>query len=293
MSNPGGSTHKKAIRRSELVLERRRVPLVMGVLNVTPDSFSDGGEHFDADSAIRRAVRMAGEGADIIDIGGESSRPGAEGISADEELRRVKPVIEVLREELSIPISIDTRRASVARAALDAGCRIANDITACRDPEMIDVVKHFDVPIIIMHMKGEPRSMQKNPSYGDVVKEVALFLKERAGLLEGHGIPGDKIVIDPGIGFGKRFRDNLELLRSIDHLRSLGYPVLIGASRKTFLGELLDQPAGERLSGSLAVAAWCHRTRVDIVRVHDVKETVGLFRVLDSIEHPDDYTADW
>jgi dihydropteroate synthase len=265
----------------------------MGILNVTPDSFSDGGEHYDPDIAIQHALRMEHEGADIIDIGGESTRPGSEGIDADEEFRRVHPVIASLVGNISVPISIDTRRASVARAALEAGCHIVNDISACRDPQMVDVVRELGAPIIIMHMKGDPKSMQANPTYNDVTKEVCAFLKDHADLLQREGIEGDKIIIDPGIGFGKRFRDNLQLLDAIDRLRDLGYPVLVGASRKRFLGELLDAGPHDRLSGNLAVAAWCHRVGVDIIRVHDVKETVGLFRVLDSIEHPQDYTAEW
>ena len=265
----------------------------MGILNVTPDSFSDGGEHFDTETAVARALQMAHEGADIIDIGGESTRPGSEGVSIDDELGRVSPVIESLAKRLPVPMSIDTRRATVARAACEAGCRMVNDVSAGRDPEMADVVRHLGTPIVIMHMKGEPKSMQVKPTYKDVVKEVGAFLQERADLLKRQGVEADKIIIDPGIGFGKRFRDNLDLLGAIGRLRDIGYPVLIGASRKTFLGELLDAGPGDRLSGSLGAAAWCHRTGADFVRVHDVKETVGLFRVLDSIEHPDDYAADW
>jgi dihydropteroate synthase len=284
---------KKTIHGPGFTLAPKRVPLVMGVLNVTPDSFSDGGEHYAPDIAIQHALRMEQEGADIIDIGGESTRPGSEGIDADEEWRRVQPVIASLVGSTSVPISIDTRRASVARAALEAGCHIVNDITACGDPHMVDVVRDHGAPIVIMHIKGDPKSMQVNPIYNNVTKEVCAFLKERADFLRHEGIEGDKIVIDPGIGFGKRFRDNLALLEAIGGLRDLGYPVLVGASRKRFLGELLDAGPQDRLSGNLAVAAWCHRIGVDIIRVHDVKETVGLFRVLDSIEHPQDYGAEW
>jgi dihydropteroate synthase len=293
MSKPGGSEQKKVIHGPGFTLTPGRAPLVMGVLNVTPDSFSDGGEHFDAGAAVRHAREMARNGADIIDIGGESSRPGSEGITVDEELRRVIPVIESLADTVTVPLSIDTQHASVAYTALEAGCRIVNDITACKDPEMPDVVTQFGVPIVIMHMKGDPKSMQVKPTYKDVLKEVRAFLAERVDLLKRRGVEDDMIVIDPGIGFGKRFRDNLDLLGAIDYLREPGYPVLIGASRKAFLGELLDADPGDRLSGSLATAAWCHRVGVDIVRVHDVKETVGLFRVLDAIEHPDDYSANW
>jgi dihydropteroate synthase len=263
----------------------------MGVLNVTPDSFSDGGRFLQRSSAVERALQMAGEGADIIDIGGESSRPGSDRVGVNEELRRVIPVIEALADRLTVPMSIDTQRGVVARAALVAGCRMVNDISGCRDPEMISLVEEFGAPIVIMHMKGEPRTMQVDPTYQDVTEDVRAFLAERVDLLKRHGIEDDRIVIDPGIGFGKRFRDNLELLRSVERLRDLGYPVLVGASRKSFLGELLDAPPEGRLSGSLAVAAWCHRAGIDMVRVHDVKETVELFRVLDAIEHPGDRTA--
>jgi dihydropteroate synthase len=265
----------------------------MGILNVTPDSFSDGGDHFDAETAVRHALRMEHEGADIIDIGGESTRPGSDQVDPAEEWRRVEPVIASLSGRVSVPISIDTRRASVARAALDAGCHIVNDVSACRDPEMAGTVRERGAPVIIMHMLGEPKSMQVNPTYDDVVGEVCAFLKDRTDFLKREGIDSDKIIVDPGIGFGKRFRDNLELLEAIDVLRHIGHPVLIGASRKRFLGELLDAGPRERLPGNLAVAAWCYRAGAEIVRVHDVKETVGLFRVLDAIEHPQDYSADW
>jgi dihydropteroate synthase len=263
----------------------------MGVLNVTPDSFSDGGRYLDATAAAERAMQMAREGADIIDIGGESSRPGSERVSTEEELRRVIPVITSLAGRLPVPMSIDTYRPAVARAALAAGCRAVNDISACRDAEMPDVVGEFGVPIVVMHMRGEPRTMQVNPTYQDVVSEVRGFLAERVDFLKRRGIEGDRIIVDPGIGFGKRFQDNLDLLRGIDTLRDLGCAILVGASRKSFLGELLDAPPEQRLSGSLAVAAWCHRAGVDVVRVHDVKETVSLFRVLDAIERPGDTTA--
>jgi dihydropteroate synthase len=285
MSDPTGSTQRHVIRGPGLTLTPGRVPFVMGILNVTPDSFSDGGQHHDPDVAIRRALQMAHEGADIIDIGGESTRPGSDSVSIQEELARVAPVIESLVGKLSVPVSIDTRHPAVARAALQAGCKIVNDVSGCRDPEMIDVLGESGAPVVVMHMKGEPKSMQVNPIYDDVVKEVRDYLADRAEALEKRGIAGDKIILDPGIGFGKRFVDNLDLLRAIDQLRSLGYPVLVGASRKRFLGEILDAGPQERLSGSLAVAAWCHRAGVDIIRAHDVKETVGLLRVLDLVEH--------
>ena len=265
----------------------------MGILNVTPDSFSDGNTHYLKDPACARAMQMADEGADIIDIGGESTRPGTGYVEAQEELTRVLPVIESLASKISVPMSIDTRRASVARAAIEAGCKMVNDVSACSDPEMPAVVRDAGVPIILMHMKGDPHDMQKNPHYDDVVAEVRGFLAERAEFVEQQGVQNDMIIVDPGIGFGKRFRDNLDLLRAAEPLRGLGYPVMIGASRKRFLGELLDTEPRDRLSGSLAVAAWCLKNGLDIVRVHDVKETAGLFRVLDAIDHPEDYPASW
>ncbi|UCG53863.1 MAG: dihydropteroate synthase [Candidatus Latescibacterota bacterium] len=265
----------------------------MGILNVTPDSFSDGGAFFCKEDAYRHSMRMVEDGADIIDIGGESTRPGSQYVDQDEELRRIMPVIESLVGRIPVPISVDTRRAAVARAALEAGCRMVNDVSACRDPEMPGVVREFRVPIVVMHMKGDPDSMQESPHYDDVVKEVCAFLAERAKFLERQGIDSDMIIVDPGIGFGKRFRDNLDLLKSIDTIRTLGYPVTIGASRKRFLGELLETDPNERLSGNLAVAAWCYKTNVEVIRVHDVKETAGLLKVLDAIEHPKEYSASW
>jgi dihydropteroate synthase len=265
----------------------------MGILNVTPDSFSDGGTFFDKEVAYRHAMGMVEDGADIIDIGGESTRPGSQYVDREEELRRIIPVIESLADTIPVPISVDTRRAAVARSAIEAGCRMINDVSACKDSGMPDVVREFKVPIIVIQMKGDPQSMQENPHYDDVVKEVSAFLAERAKFLERQGIDNDMIILDPGIGFGKRFRDNLDLLKSIDTIRTLGYPVTIGASRKRFLGELLEADPNERLSGNLAVAAWCYKTNVEIVRVHDVKETAGLLRVLDAIEHPMEYSASW
>jgi len=283
---------KRVIYGPGFALQSGLSPLVMGILNVTPDSFSDGDEHFTPSTAIEHALKMVNAGADVIDIGGESSRPGSSGVSLDEELGRVIPVIESLAKRLSVPLSIDTRHASVATAAIEAGCTMVNDITACSDPDMIDVLKISKVPVVLMHMKGQPESMQTNPTYEDVVGEVTSFLVERADLLERSGIEGDKIIIDPGIGFGKRFQDNLDLLRAIEFFRDTGYAILVGGSRKSFLGELLDAAPNERLAGSLAVAAWCHRAGVEVIRVHDVKETVELFRVLNAIEYENDVTTD-
>jgi dihydropteroate synthase len=262
-----------------------RKPLIMGILNVTPDSFSDGGAFFDPENAVRRALEMVEHGADIVDIGGESTRPGSNPVSADEEWKRVAPVLEALAG-LPVPISIDTRRAAVARRGLEAGCRMVNDVSAGGDPAMAETVSEFDVPVVLMHMKGEPRTMQENPTYEDVVGEVRAFLASRANLFDRQGVKPDRIIIDPGIGFGKRVRDNLDILCHIDAFKELGFRVLVGASRKSFLGQILGTSADDRVGGSLAVAARCYEHGVDMVRVHDVKETAGLFKVLDAMDRP-------
>lgn len=269
----------------------------MGILNVTPDSFSDGGRFDDVTAALRHAHGMVEAGAEIIDVGGESTRPGSDGVSVDEELDRVLPVVEALAQgsdgflPLDVPVSIDTSKPAVASAALAAGATIINDVTAASDPEMAGVMANAgdDVPVVIMHMRGAPRSMQLHPVYHDVVGEVRRFLDKRARVLIDTGVNRNRIVVDPGIGFGKRLVDNLDLLKNIDVLRSLGYPVLVGASRKSFIGTLLDAGTDDRLNGSLAVAARCYQRGVEIVRVHDVKETVELMRVLDAMERPDSH----
>ena len=270
----------------------------MGVLNVTPDSFSDGGKFVSQKAAIEHAHKMAADGADLIDIGGESTRPGADAVSATEEIRRLLPVIEALtrgtdgRPPLPVPLSIDTRKPEVADAALRAGCAMVNDVSAAGDPRMVDVLRmHGNASIVLMHMQGDPKTMQEEPRYHEVVGEVKAELAMRAASLEATGIARERIVLDPGIGFGKRLHDNLEILHEIEASRELGYPLLVGASRKSFVGSLVARgnavAAPEaRLYGSLAVAAWCHRQHVEMVRVHDVRETVELFRVLDAIEDP-------
>lgn len=280
-------------------LQLGRVPRIMGIVNVTPDSFSDGGHYYDPEAAAGRAKRLYEAGAQIVDIGGESTRPDADPVSPGEELDRVLPVIQALAAHrdkggFPVPLSIDTRRAEVAAVAIQNGCTIVNDVSACSDPEMTDLlVEHPDIPVVIMHMKGTPKTMQETPAYEDVVGEVADYLVDRARTLEENGVSPERIIIDPGIGFGKRFRDNLDLLNRVDSFRALGYPVLIGASRKRFLGELLDTETDNRLPGSLAVAARCYEMGADIVRVHDVAETSGMFRVLDAMAFPQDYEADW
>jgi len=263
----------------------------MGILNVTPDSFSDGGRFIDAHKAVAHAHAMVDAGAAIIDVGGESTRPGSEAVPASLEIDRVVPIIDALvrggfdHAALEAPISIDTRKPKVADEALRAGASMVNDVTAGRDPAMIDVLRwRDDVPVVLMHMLGEPKTMQSAPHYEDALREIGRYLDERARALIESGVARDRIIIDPGLGFGKRLEDNLALLKGVGMLRSLGYPLLVGASRKAFLGTLLDDaPADDRLAGSLAVAAHCYHAGVEMVRVHDVRETVQLFRVLDAI----------
>ncbi|HKW14132.1 MAG TPA: dihydropteroate synthase [Candidatus Krumholzibacteria bacterium] len=287
-----------SFRLGKYSLTLRGSPLVMGVLNVTPDSFSDGGRFLNHRAAIEHAHKMAAEGADIIDVGGESTRPGSDMVSATEELARVLPVIEALvrggdgRPRLPIPISIDTCKPEVAEAALVTGCSMVNDVTAARDSRMVDVMRaHPNAAIVLMHMLGEPKTMQEDPQYAEVVGDVTSELAMRAASLEATGIARERIVLDPGIGFGKTLHHNLELLKHVDAFKELGYPVLVGASRKSFLGTLVhpsSTPAAPeaRLYGSLAVAAWCHAHHIEMIRVHDVRETVELLRVLDAIEDP-------
>ncbi|MCD6128415.1 dihydropteroate synthase [Candidatus Bipolaricaulota bacterium] len=247
--------------------------LIMGILNVTPDSFSDGGRFLSPDAAVERALAMEKEGADIIDVGGESSRPGAEPVPVEEELRRVLPVLERLRGKLRIPISIDTTKAEVAEAALRAGASIVNDISALRfDPAMASLVAKFGAGLVLMHMLGTPKTMQQAPHYEDVVTEVRDFLAERAQYAQSQGIPREAIAVDPGIGFGKTVEHNLELLRRLPELVELGFPVLVGPSRKSFIGAILGLGVEERLEGTLAACAVAVVRGADILRVHDVKE---------------------
>ena len=259
--------------------------LIAGVVNVTPDSFSDGGDFLDPDAAIARALEMAAEGADMIDIGGESSRPGADSVPLEEELGRVLPVIEGIRASSDVPISIDTIKAEVARRAIARGVEIVNDISALRsDPAMGPLVAEKGVGLILMHMKGTPRTMQQHPEYEDVVAEVEAFLEERLEAALRIGIEIEQICLDPGIGFGKTLEHNLELIAAGWRFRSLGTPLLVGMSRKSFIGSLLDLPVGERLEGSLAAAAAAVLRGADILRVHDVRATRRAVAVADAIK---------
>ncbi len=254
--------------------------LIMGVLNVTPDSFSDGGQFLDAGKAIERGVQMAAEGAAIIDVGGESTRPGSEGVTAAEQIRRVAPVIRGLREKVAAAISIDTKDSEVAAAALDAGAGIINDITALSDERMGELAAERGVPVVLMHIQGTPVTMQAEPRYDDVVKEVLEFLVGRAERAEEHGIAKERIFIDPGIGFGKTLGHNLLLLRHIDKFVASGYRVLVGTSRKGFIGNITgkEKPAA-RIFGTAATVALCAAAGVSIVRVHDVAEMVDVVKM--------------
>jgi len=247
--------------------------LVMGILNVTSDSFYAGTRIADSAAAIKAGLLMLENGADMLDIGGESSRPGADPVSADQELDRVLPVMEGLRSKTTLPLSVDTTKASVAKAALQAGADIINDISAMRaDPDMAGIIAEYGAKVILMHMQGVPQTMQKEPHYSDVVSEVCDFLRHRAEAAQAAGILADRIILDPGIGFGKQLEHNLALLRQLPKLASYGYPVLIGLSRKSFLGQLLDLPASQRLEGTIAANAVAIIGGASIIRVHDVKE---------------------
>ncbi len=273
-----------------LVLGERT--LVMGVLNVTPDSFSDGGKFFDVERAIEQAVAMERAGADLLDIGGESTRPGATGISAREELARVLPVLRGLRGELKIPVSIDTQKSDVAEAALDAGAQIINDISGLKsDPRISKVAALHGVPLILMHMRGEPRTMQEGGFARDVMKDVMRGLRKSVEAARKAGVAKTQIILDPGIGFGKSFAQNYEVLQKLPQLAKLGYPLLVGASRKGFLGATLARdgkpaPPEERFWGTAATVTASILNGAHIVRVHDVAEMVQVARVADSLLDP-------
>ena len=260
------------MRLDDWMRNRDRV-LVMGVLNVTPDSFFDGGQHMTTKAAVNHALEMVRDGADIVDVGGESSRPGAAPVPAEVELSRVVPVITGIRESSDVLISVDTTKSRVARAALAAGADIVNDISALRfDPEMGPLIAEAGAGVVLMHMQGTPRTMQENPTYSDPVEEIKEFFSARMEAAVRAGIPEERIILDPGIGFGKRLEHNLAILRRIGSFLELGAPVLIGLSRKSFLGELLGLPPAERLVGTVAANAVAVRNGADIIRVHDVKE---------------------
>jgi dihydropteroate synthase len=259
---------------------------IMGILNVTPDSFSDGGHFFNRDRAIEQALRMQTDGADIIDIGGESTRPGSEPVSVRDEISRTIPVIQSLVKAANIPVSIDTCKSQVADAALSAGASIVNDISGLRfDKKMAHVIARHKAPVAIMHIKGTPKNMQNNPVYKALIPEIMDSLRESIAIAEQAGIPGDRIIIDPGIGFGKTVAHNLEIIRRLDEFAGFEKPVLLGPSRKSFIGKVLgDLPVTERLEGTAAAVAAAILKGAHILRVHDVKEMVRVARLADAIK---------
>jgi dihydropteroate synthase len=257
---------------------------VMGILNVTPDSFSGDGLAGDVEAAVRQAARFVEAGVDFLDVGGESTRPGAEPVPVETEIERTIPLIQRLRAEFPQPISIDTYHAATARAALEAGAHLVNDITGLRgDPEMAQVVAEFGVPVVLMHIQGTPRTMQQHPTYEDVVEDIRTALRESIALATAAGIAREQIIIDPGIGFGKTLTHNLQILRRLGEFRTLGCPILVGPSRKSFLGQILDLPVTERLEGTAASVAVAIAHGADMVRVHDVPQMVRVVRVADAI----------
>ena len=273
-------------RVREQVFDCSERTLVMGIVNVTPDSFSDGGRFFGSVYAVRHAQQLVADGADIIDVGGESTRPGSEPVDADEELGRVLPVIRRLVDEVpGVVISIDTRKAEVAAAAMGEGASIVNDVSGGRDPQMFDVVRQTGGSLALMHMKGDPKTMQDAPMYEDVVTEVHEFLRERVEAAAFAGIDPERIVIDPGIGFGKDLEDNLMLMRRIQAFLDLARPVLVGPSRKRFIGTILDLPEDQRAEGTVGAVCWMVSRGVHVVRVHDVRETSRAVRVINAIMH--------
>jgi dihydropteroate synthase len=269
------------------VIALRQRTLVMGIVNVTPDSFSDGGSYGGADDAVKHALQMVADGADLLDVGGESTRPGSDTVPGDEERHRVLPVIKgIVGERPDVPVSVDTRKPEVAREALEAGATIVNDISAGADPAMFDVVRDAGAGMVLMHMRGEPKTMQEDPTYYDVVAEVRGFLGYRIEVAVALGIDRDRLCVDPGIGFGKTLEHNLAILREIGAFKHLGVPVLVGPSRKGFIGTLTHTEVDERVEGTAGVVAWCASNDVDLVRVHDVKQMTRVVRVVDAIARP-------
>ena len=259
---------------NDWLLSKKKQSLIMGILNVTPDSFSDGGKYLEKNTAINHALEMIDEGADIIDIGGESTRPFSDPVSLKEEISRVVPVIEGIRKESDVCISIDTTKSQVATAALNSGASVINDVSAMEvDPLMVDVALKFDCPLIIMHMKGTPKNMQDDPHYESLISDIKDYLLDRADFIISKGINPKKIVIDPGIGFGKTVENNFEIIKNLNHFTTMNFPVLLGASRKSFIGISLNLPEKDRLEGSLAANIIGLQNGAKIFRVHDVAET--------------------
>jgi dihydropteroate synthase len=274
----------RIIKCGNYSLEFGKRTLVMGVINITPDSFSDGGKFYDTKVAISHAKYLVSNGADILDVGGESTRPGSESVTMDEEMKRVIPVIEGISNEVEIPISIDTGKSEVAKAALDAGACIINDISAMRsDPRIANVAAESQSPLILMHMQGTPKDMQKDPKYKDVMGDIKEFLEERLDLAQSKGVTRENMIIDPGIGFGKTLEHNYEIIRRLRELKDLNLPILMGTSRKSFIGNTLGLDVNERLEGTLATITMSIINGADIIRVHDVKEAVRTAKMTDAI----------
>ena len=272
---------RKALRLGDFEFPTNRT-LIMGVINVTPDSFSDGGLRLDAKTAIEHARRLMIDGADIVDVGGESTRPGAAAVSADEEISRVVPVIEAISGNLGVAVSVDTRNAVVARRALAAGATMINDVTGLRDEAMLEVVRDTGAPVTVMHMKGTPATMATSNQYDDMLAEIAEYLVAQAGKAVAAG--AQTVIVDPGIGFAKDARQNLELLHHLDAFTGLGFPLLVGPSRKRFIGELTGAPADDRIPGTIAAVLKCVQAGVDIVRVHDVGACKQAITIAEAIE---------
>ncbi len=273
-----------ALKFSDHNLNLDSKTLIMGILNVTPDSFSDGGLHFRADDAVRHGLRMANEGADIIDVGGESTRPFSDPIPLEEELSRVIPVIKALSQEIDIPVSIDTYKSEVARQALEAGAKMVNDISALRfDPAIGPLVAEADIPIVLMHMKGAPKNMQVNPTYEDLFGEIIGFLGKAVDQAVEMGIKRDLVIIDPGIGFGKSFDDNLKIIKELHRFFVLGQPILVSTSNKSFIGHVLDLPVESRETGTMATIAAAVMQGANIIRAHNVKAARETITIIDAI----------
>lgn len=265
------------------------VPRIMGILNVTPDSFSDGGKFFSRDAALKQALKLVEEGADILDIGGESTRPGSEVVPIQQEIDRIAPVIEAISAELDVPISIDTMKAEVMRAAVAAGAGLINDVNALRSDNALQTAVELDVPVCLMHMQGTPQTMQNEPHYDDVVKEVEQFLLERVAVCEKAGIKPEQIMLDPGFGFGKRARHNLRLMKHLSQLTALPYPVLVGVSRKSIIGDMLKVSVDERLAGSLSLASIAVWQGAKLIRTHDVKQTAQAVKLSHHVKQVADF----
>ena len=255
-------------------------PLVMGILNITPDSFSDGGMYLDSNAALKRADKMIEEGVDIIDIGGESTRPGSDPVSTDEELKRIVPIIEAIKKISDIAISIDTYKPEVMKEVIDMDVAMINDIYALQKPNAINLIKKSNVGVCLMHMQGTPKTMQLNPTYKNVVSEVRSFLEERANLIANEGVGKTRIILDPGFGFGKTFEHNIDLLKNIESFKSLNLPILVGLSRKSFIRKILNGDHDDHLSGSISAAILSVLKGAKILRVHDVKETQSAFKII-------------